>query len=229
MSGGKATKQYFENSYYHIYNRGNEKKPIFLDRQDYSVFLHYLEEYLSPKDEQGLKEKFNDASTSYKEKDKIVKLLRLNNFFDEITLIAYCLMPNHFHFFIKQKSAGSIDKFMNSLGTRYTKYFNTKYERVGSLCQGVYKAVLVENEVQFIYLSKYIHQQAIATPGEAWEASDQPSSYSDFLGQTKTNWVHPEEVLDSFSQLNPNSDYKTFTKETAPDDFLSIQTTIIDL
>lgn len=181
----------------------------------------------------GLRERLVNPETTSKEKDKILKLLRLNNFFGEITLIAYCLMPNHFHFFIKQKSAGSIDRFMNSLGTRYTKYFNTKYERVGSLCQGVYKAVLIGNEVQFIYLSKYIHQQTLATPGEAWEASaighKQPSSYPEYLGQKKTSWVHPEEVLNHFAQINPHSDYKTFIEETNPDDLLSIQAATIDL
>ncbi|MDO8638009.1 MAG: transposase, partial [Candidatus Daviesbacteria bacterium] len=128
------------------------------------------------------------------------------------TLLAYCLMPNHFHFFIKQKSALSIDKFMNSLGTRYTKYFNAKYERVGSLYQGVYKAVLVDEENQFVYLSKYIHKQALTLPSQAWEPR-QPSSYSEYLGQRKTDWVHPEEVLSYFSKDNFSLSYFSFVQE----------------
>ena len=140
MPARNSRKQYLENGYYHIYNRGVEKRKIFLDRQDYNVFLSYLKEYLLPKDEESLYKRLADRSISLMERDNIHKTLRMNNFAGEITLLAYCLMPNHFHFFIKQKSAGSIDKFMNSLGTRYTMYFNKKYDRVGSLYQGVYKA-----------------------------------------------------------------------------------------
>lgn len=160
-----------------------------------------------------LEKRLADPNTSYKERDKILKLLRLNNFADEITLLAYCLMPNHFHFFVKQKSALSIDKFMNSLGTRYTKYFNAKYKRVGTLCQGVYKAVLVETEVHFIYLSKYIHKQALASSSEAWKVEDQPSSYPEYLGKRKTDWIHPEETLELFSKSNPFLSYQSFIKE----------------
>jgi len=152
MPARNSRKEYLENGYYHIYNRGVEKRIIFLDQQDYSVFLSYLKEYLLPKDEKGLRNRLFDPSISPRERDKIIKKLNLNNFSNEITLLAYCLMPNHFHFFIKQKSAGSMDKFMNSLGTRYTMYFNKKYKRVGSLYQGVYKAVLVDSDVQFLYL-----------------------------------------------------------------------------
>lgn len=216
MAAKNSIKIYTEDGYYHIYNRGVEKRVIFLDQQDYAVFLNYLKEYLLPKDEEGLREQLSDPNTSYKEKDKILKLLRLNNFYGEITLLAYCLMPNHFHFFIKQKSALSIDKFMQSLGTRYTMYFNRKYKRVGSLFQAVYKAVLVETEQQFIYLSKYIHKQALALQGESlqgWEEK-QPCSFPEYLGLRKTEWVHPGEVLAYFSTTNPTLSYRSFVQDT---------------
>lgn len=212
MSDGKAKKQYVEGGYYHIYNRGVEKRIIFLDQQDYGVLLSYLKEYLLSKDEKELSKRLSDPNISYKERDKILKRLRLNNFADEITLLAYCLMPNHFHFFVKQKSAGSIDKFMNSLAARYTMYFNKKYKRVGALCQGVYKAVLVERENQFIYLSKYIHKQALALQSEAWEAK-YPSSFPEYLGQRQTEWIHPEEILVYFSKTNPSLSYEGFVLE----------------
>ncbi len=120
MPAKNTIKQYKENGYYHIYNRGVEKRLTFQDSQDYSVFLSYLKEYLSPKNEQELREKLSNLETSYKEKDKIIKILRLNNFSGEITLIAYCLMSNHFHLFIKQANSQSINKFMQSFTTRYT-------------------------------------------------------------------------------------------------------------
>lgn len=215
MPAKNSIKLYYEGGYYHLYNRGVEKRTIFLDKQDYSVFLSYLKEYLMPKDEKGLLEKLADPDTSSTGKNKILKLLRMNNFADEITLLAYCLMPNHFHFFIKQKSAGSIDKFMNSLGTRYSMYFNRKYDRVGSLYQDVYKAVSVVNESQFVYLSKYIHKQALALQGDALQ--EQPSSFKEYLGGRQTEWVNPTEVLSYFSKTNPGFSYENFVIESSDD------------
>lgn len=230
MPSRNRTKVYVDNSYYHIYNRGVEKRLIFQDSQDYGVFLSYLKDYLVPRDEKNLLEKLSDKTLSYKEKDNIIKLLRLNNFYNEITLLAYCLMPNHFHFFIKQKSALSIDKFMQSLATRYTMYFNRKYKRVGFLYQDTYKAVLLENEQQFFYLSKYIHKQAVIrqTPQgrtlQGWKK--QPSSYPEYLGIRKTKWIHPEEVLNYFSKINPKLSYKSFVEEK--DDYSFIQNKLLE-
>jgi len=228
MPAKNSIKQYAANSYYHLYNRGVEKRLIFLEQQDYAVFLSYLKDYLLSKNEKELQERLLDENINSKERDKILKLLRLNNFADEITLLAYCLMPNHFHFFVKQKSAGSIDKFVNSLGTRYTMYFNRKYDRVGSLYQGVYKAVSITNEPQFIYLTKYIHRQALASQGEALRSwvEKQPCSYSEYLGIRKTAWVHPEEVLGFFSKSNPSLSYQAFVEET--EDMGNIHTVSVD-
>lgn len=215
MPARNSIKQYVENSYYHIYNRGVEKRLIFLDQQDYAIFLSYLKEYLLPKNEKELLERLSNPTTFYTERDKIFRLLRLNNFYDEITLLAYCLMPNHFHFFVKQKSALSIDKFMQSLCTRYTMYFNRKYKRVGSLFQAVYKAVLVKTEAQFIYLSKYIHKQALASQGETlqgWEEK-QPCSYPEYLGLRQTLWIKPDEILSYFSKTNPSLSYRNFVEQ----------------
>lgn len=175
-----------------------------MDRQDYAVFLSYLKEYLLPRNEKELYDRLSNPDISSKEKDKILKILSLNNFNDEILLLAYCLMPNHFHFFIKQKSAGTIDKFMNSLATRYTMFFNRKYRRVGSLYQDVYKAVIVTNEKQFLYLSSYIHKQALP---------NQPSSYPDYIGKSKSLWVSPDEILSFFSKDNPLLSYENFVAE----------------
>jgi len=205
MPAKNSRKIYAENGYYHIYNRGVEKRIIFLDQQDYGVFLSYLKEYLLPKNEKELYQRLSDPNISYKERDKILKLLRLNNFNQEINLFAYCLMPNHFHFFVKQKSQGAIDKFMNSLGTRYTMYFNRKYKRVGSLYQGVYKAVLITADAQLVYLSKYIHKQAIPK---------QPSSYPEYIGTRKTLWVNPKEVLSNFSKSIFSLSYEKFVTES---------------
>lgn len=211
MPAKNRTKQYLENTYYHIYNRGNEKRPIFRDQQDYGVFLSYLKEYLMPKDEKKLQKKLADPLLTSRERNKIIKLLRMNNFANEIILFTYGLMPNHFHLLVKQKNANSIDKFMNSLGTRYTMYFNAKYKRVGSLYQGVYKAVLVSTDEQLVHLSRYIHKQTLASQGLALQ--NQPSSYPEYLGKRKTEWVHPEQILSYFSKTNPSLSYRSFVEQ----------------
>lgn len=210
MPAKNRRKEYLSNSYYHIYNRGVEKRLIFQDSQDYAVYLSYLKNYLLPKDTQALQAQLADKTVSSEEKDIIAKLLRMNNFSDEITLLAYCLMPNHFHLFIKQQTASSMDSFMNSLATRYTMYFNRKYNRVGSLYQGVYKAVRVTTDSQFITLSRYIHKQAIVSQGQALRKHAQPSSYLEYIGKRNTPWVHEEETLVYFSKENPSLSYESF-------------------
>ncbi len=224
-----SLKQYTENGYYHIYNRGVEKRTIFQDIQDYLVFLSYLKDYLLPKNEKELREKLSNSDISYKEKDKIIKLLQLNNFAEEINLLAYCLMPNHFHFLINQNSGSSMDKFMNSLATRYSMYFNRKYKRVGTLYQGVYKAVMVTTDEQLLHLTRYIHKQALALQGEALERGmqEQPSSYLDYIGKRETAWVKLDEILTFFSKTNPKLSYEAFVKQE--DDFIFIHKLTLEI
>lgn len=219
MPAKNVVKQYLTNGYYHIYNRGVEKRPIFQDQQDYSVFISYLKNYLLPKDDAILLKNLADPRSTAQERDRIRKAMRMNNFSDEIVLIAYCLMPNHFHFLIKQKSAGAINKFMNSFSTRYTMFFNKKNKRVGPLYQDTYKAVLVESEEQLLHLSRYIHKQAQSN--SSLSGSGQPSSYPIYLGTQDAPWVHPEIILPYFSQNNPRSSYKNFVNESEDIDYAS--------
>lgn len=232
MPAKNVTKIYIEGGYYHIYNRGVEKRNIFQDDQDYAVFLSYLEEYLLPKGEDQLHKRLSDPDTSYGEKEQILKLLRLNNFYEEIICIAYCLMPNHLHFLIKQNSKLAIDKFMNSLITRYVMYFNKKYQRVGYLFQDVYKAIQVITDEQLLYLTSYIHRNPMIKNNVASKRDplkslfSRPSSYPDYLERKSTLWVHPEEILPYFSKTNPKLSYQAFVEQT--EDFSIINKLTID-
>lgn len=212
MPARNTIKEYAAHGYYHLYNRGVEKRRIFLDKQDYAVFLSYLRDYLLPKDVDDLKDQLLDPTLSAKDRDKVIKMLRMNNFADEINLLAYALMPNHFHFMIRQKSANSIDRFIQSLGTRYTMYFNRKYKRVGPLYQDVYKAVYVTDEHYYLHLTRYIHRQALRLQGDTLEPAVemQPCSYYEYLGKRNTPWVQPAEILTYFSETNPQLSYEDF-------------------
>lgn len=182
MPSRNSIKFYIPNSIYHIYNRGVEKRIVFTDDQDYKVFLNYLKEYLSPSST-GLQ-----GSTLQYQKTRDLT----SKYFGEIELLAFCLMPNHFHLLIKQKNADSIKKFTKSLFTRYSMYFNKKYKRVGPLFQGIYKATNAISEDYLLDLTKYIHLNPIENLVEAY------SSYKDYLGLTNTVWVNKSIVLDKF-------------------------------
>lgn len=231
MPAKNIIKNYLDDGYYHLYNRGVNKQKIFEDEQDYAVFISYLKEYLMPKDENSLYKKLADPSTSYHEKDKILKALSLNNFSEEITLLSYTLMPNHFHFLIKQKLSDGIDRFMQSLATRYAMFFNKKYKRIGPLYQSTYKAVMIESDEQLLYTSAYIHrnplENKIASQGVTLQSFlIQPSSLPEYLGQRKTNWIHSAEILSYFSKKNQKNDYFSFIRQA--DDYSLIQKALID-
>jgi len=218
MPAKNSQKSYTANGYYHIYNRGVEKRKIFLDDIDYRVFLSYLKEYLLPKDTNTLITILSNPKSSPKNKHDATKLLRMNNFFGDITLISHCLMPNHFHFLIHQNTPNAMDSFMNSIGTRYTMYFNRKNQRVGTLYQGVYKAVLIRTDEQLLQISRYIHRNSLelALKGLAFKGSPfmiQPSSYPEYIGLRKTEWLHPEPILEYFSKSIKNLSYESFVNQ----------------
>lgn len=212
MPAKNTIKQFVKGGCYHIYNRGVEKRKIFMDDQDYRVCLSYLKTYLMPKNIQNLQTIIADPEIQWGEKDKAIKLLRMNNFSQSLSLIAYCLMPNHFHFLVRQTDATVIDNFMNSLFTRYSMYFNKKYRRVGKLFQGVYKAVLVNTDEQLLHLSRYIHQNPIPIlQGDALQKYPY-SSYQSYLKLFNSEWITTDVILSSFLPSKFNS-YQTFVED----------------
>ncbi len=202
MAAKNSIKQFIPDSYYHLYNRGVEKRKIFLDRQDYLVFLSYLKTYLLPKDVLGFQSSLANPKIPWSEKDGILKQLRLNNFSDSLRLNVYCLMPNHFHLLVHQTEATIIDKFMNSLWTRYVMYFNRKYQRVGPLFQGLYKAVLVSSDEQLLWLTRYIHRNPLPLLQGSALQSYRYSSYPHYLGIKSEEWINSQDILSFFSKGN---------------------------
>src|SRR3989344_5381763 len=136
----------FENTaFYHVFNRGVNKQNIFDTKRDYERFLQTLVYYQYS----GPKPKFSNQKR-YKAKD-------FKNNSKITNLICYCLMPNHFHLLIQQANNNGVKEFMSKLANSYTKYFNTKHDRIGPLFQGEFKAVLIETDQQLVHLSRYIH------------------------------------------------------------------------
>lgn len=200
MASKNSVKPDIKNGYYHIYNRGVGKMDIFNDDADYGVFLSYLKEYLSPPpNKTELLHTIYLKDRVFRGVDRIPK-----NFTNKISLICYCLMPNHFHLLIKQNENSVMKDFVHSLLLRYSTYFNKKYDRVGPLFQGRFKAVLVENESYLLHLSKYIHLNPLKYSKSIENAK---SSYADFLGLKHTLWVNPNIILTYFNK-NIASDFQ---------------------
>lgn len=216
MPAKNIIKEFAPDSYYHLYNRGVAKQNIFLDYQDYKVFLSYLKVYLTLPNLQG---------PSLKEPPS----RKLKNYFELARLLAYCLLPNHFHLMVFQKEIDTITNFMRSIGTKYSMYFNRKYQRVGPVFQGRYKAVLITTEPQFIYLSKYIHRNPLPSRTDLEGLKDYKySSYQNYLGLFNQTWVDKSEVLSYFSKINPKQSYQNFVEETDERDLLIIKEQLLD-
>lgn len=190
--------------YYHIYNRGVEKRPVFTNRFEYLRAIDSINFY-----------RYGELLLRYSKylnlsKDNKSSFLKsLNKSRLQIEIVAFCLMGNHFHFLVKQLQDNGIVKFMAKFQNSYTKYFNTKHKRVGPLFQGVFKSVRVEDDKQLVHLSRYIHLNPVLSFDIHSEGLKhyQWSSYPDFLGIINTQIVNPEVVLDLFKS---RADYEKF-------------------
>ncbi len=230
MPAKNSIKEYVENGYYHVYNRGVEKRDIFLSEQDINVFLSYLKTYLLPKDVLGLQAVISSKESTRDQKDKAIKELSLNNYYGKIELLCYALMPNHFHLLIRQFQADAMDSFLNALSTRYVLYFNRKYHRVGPLYQGVYKAVLINSDEQLLHLTRYIHLNPYVRESRKFSSAEpMPWAFSlpDYLGLKTTSWLKPQFVLDYFTKTGNNS-YSSFMGENQETEFLAPLTLDLD-
>src|SRR3990172_8443626 len=123
---------------YHIFNRGVAKLPIFTDRRDYNRFLEtiYYYQFQGPKPQLSQLKRFKDFN--FEKNKKILEIL------------CYCLMPNHYHLLLRQLAENGISVLVNRLSNSYTKYFNTRHNRVGPLLQGQFKAVRIESDEQLV-------------------------------------------------------------------------------
>lgn len=201
-----------------MYNRGVEKRDIFMDDQDYAVFLHLLKYYLSPIDPKGIHPLMEFQNFI------IVRPRPLANIEKEVNLIEYCLMPNHFHLILQQISVEGVTKLLRRIATTYAMYFNRRYKRVGYLFQGPYKAVLVENDSYLLHLSRYIHLNPIELTLTRRNLVGYPySSYPYYLGLKHAGWVKPNLILAYFDRskllpfLNKYPSYQEFVENNSTD------------
>lgn len=204
----------FPGHFYHVLNRGNEKQKIFRDFGDrrrflLSLFLSHTKhtfdhiDRLSRELDVSSRRAFSDESVLPQ-----VKKARL------VHLVAFSLMDNHFHLLIEEKTKVGVTKLMQRLQNSYTKYFNTKYDRVGHLFQGAYKIVPVKSNEQLIYLSTYIHRNPCELSGWTGKEHLYPwSSCRDYLDGTDWQGLLENKII--LDQLEGGLTYREVLHNSA--------------
>lgn len=195
---------------YHIYNRGNNRQTTFLNKRDYQRAILSLKYYRFTIPPVSLSRLLGLESSM--QEDILKSLNKENNVL--IQIICYCLMPNHFHLILKQQVDNGIPKFLSNFQNSYTRYFNTRHERDGSLFLDQFKAVRVETDEQLVHLSRYIHLNPYTgyVVKSLKELEEYP--YSSYSGYLKGD----EEGMNSDLVLNLFKDrkqYKQFVADQA--------------
>lgn len=173
--------------FYHVFNRGVEKRITFVDKRDYDRFVESLNYYRAR--DQRVRFSFRGRMTEHKS-------ISSGPFFAEV--VSYCLMPNHFHLLLKQVNDNGITMFLSKLSNSYTKYFNTRHKRVGPLFQGSFKAIRIESDEQLVHVSRYIHLNPLIDYLTRDLRTYANSSYLEYLG-LKKGFCHKDYIMGNFS------------------------------
>lgn len=198
--------EFSNDEYYHIYNRGVDKREVFSEEKDYLRFLNSMREFNNnSSDAQRDYEKNKNRKLSFGYSKLSFRFLSLPKLVD---IVCYCLNPNHYHFILKQLSENGISKFMHKLDTEYTKYFNNKNNRSGSLFQGPFKAKHIDINKYLLWLSCYVNGNVeIHKIAEAENYNW--CSYQDYLGLRNGTLCNKEIIL---SQFKNAEEYKKYVE-----------------
>ena len=204
--------KFVNGEHYHIYNRGVDKRKIFLNKHDHIRFLVSMREFNRLDPIGSLYEK------NYRDKKK--SSFQLETGFRSVSkpiveFVCYCFNPNHYHFILRQIRNKGIEKFMHKLGLGYTKYFNKKHNRSGSLFQGRFKSIHIDTDEYLTWLSAYIninprlHRVTNNLEKYLW------SSYLDYTGLRQGTLCSKDIVLNQFTHKDYT--YKNFINTCLPE------------
>lgn len=192
-------KIFFPGGVYHIFNRGVNRQDICRTDSDYSLFLWRLKEQILSIPLPLAKH------NSYRRKVFQPGLFQM---------LAYCIMPNHFHLLVRQLGDTPVSELLLRVMTGYSKVFNIKYERIGSLFQDQFKMVRAETDEQLLWLSAYIHQNP-KVAGLVQDLYRWPwSSYLDYVGGRGGQLAQTSYILGFPEFLGSAAAYKEFVDNT---------------
>ncbi|OGH42428.1 MAG: hypothetical protein A3H79_04545 [Candidatus Levybacteria bacterium RIFCSPLOWO2_02_FULL_36_8b] len=198
------------NEIYHVYNRGVEKRPIFLTRKDYARLIDLVNYY-----------RFKDCPFKYSHFKRILyqeKMSIMKGLEDKskklVEIFAFCLMPNHIHFLIKQLADNGITKFMAKVQNGFSHYFNKRHDRIGHLFQGNFGATRIEDDEQLLHVNRYIHLNPVFSCIIRVEDLEgyEYSSYPEYINKRTDGFCNIQEILSYFNNLE---DYKRFITDQA--------------
>lgn len=194
---------------YHVFNRGVDKRPTFTDFNEklraYQVIKFYR--FDSPPVRLSYLVRYSTK--------RIEKLTEISWGNKLVSIMAYCLMPNHFHFVLRQEVDGGISKFISNFENSYTRYFNTKNKRIGNLFLDNFQNVMVDSEEQLLHLTRYVHlnpysslvaKNLIELEKYEW------SSFREYIGGEEESICDKEIVL---SYFKTKESYKEFVFDRA--------------
>ena len=185
-----------EGEFYHVYNHASHNLQLFSTNQSYGQFLEAVNFYVQSRP--LVRFSIYKKSRNSHPIDLLDPLVRV---------ICFCLMPNHYHFVLKQEKNEGIRKFIQRLCNSYSHYYNKKNKSGGSLFKGNFRAVRIENNEQLLHLSRYIHLNPVTDyfveKPEDWHFS----SYCDYVGNGRFDFIEPDVILDQFSE---KKDYQKF-------------------
>lgn len=193
-----------EGDYTYVYNQSVSETLLFKDSGDFETFQEFLRQYLSPADPTSSKKNFFIRGQPFTGSPHQPK-----NYFKQVELVAYALTPDHFHLLIHHKDPKLVQSFMKSLCTRYSIYFNAKYERQGPLFGSPYKSRGIQDGNQLLEITRYIHNCAKE------QVSGREGTYSSnkaYLDSGSTPWVNIKHVIEVLQNSGKNSiqDLKDF-------------------
>lgn len=194
---------YANDFFYHIYNRGVARQVIFNSNHDYLRMLKTFSFYL---------ENEKQLRFSKMDEQELNKILRVEPQKPLVEILAYCLMPNHFHLILRQIVDNGISTFMRRSLDSYTRYYNVKNDRVGTIFQGRFKGVLVESDEYLFHLSRYVHLNPFVDNICKDPSSYNWSSYYDYLNNKNHRLCHPDFIL---KMIGSPQNYSEFVEDYA--------------
>lgn len=205
--------------YYHVYNRAARKHTVFFERTNYARFLFGLVYFQSP--------------ATFVQLDRHVRTFSESTGFDvsdilfesvvggrHVELVAFCIMPNHYHLIVRQLAEGGIERYMQRVDLAYTRYFNTKYSVRGHVFQGPYQSKHIADNEYITHLSAYIHRN----PRElkAWKGKEERypwSSYQDYVKENRWGGLLAQEIILDQFEGTKQSNYADFIKSSPAKEF----------
>ncbi len=196
--------------YYHVFNKSIAGYKIFQDKEHYSRIKQMMKYY-----------QFTGWSLPFSHFIRLPEL-EIEGFWNgfpifsthrekQAEIVAYCIMPTHVHFLLRQLKENGIERFVRNLLNSYSHYFNLRHHRLGPLWQGRSRSVLVESDEQLLHLTRYIHLNPVTANlverPEMWEAS----SYEEYLQDPFIE----EQCISSppLDRLDPSMDYRKFVED----------------